>query len=394
MARPRLQPGEWGTIGYSWTGDRVRAYALYRFADGTTSKRERWGDSEIEAERELVKYFRSLARADDQLDRTSCVQDVAAAWIAEIKRTEKATTSIRYETCLKCQVLPALGALRLDECRPKRIQALLNDMRDAGYSASTRRTTRTVVRAVLHYAKMHELVDANAASELDRIKDTTRRRVRGFDAAGLREFLAKVDADRYMKRSYLPDLLRFLFGTACRLGEVLAVRWRDVNLSDEPVKVFDDVFGEQVIPPRAIWINGNIVNVRGKVLRHDGKTGASEGSIGLPGFLHTLLQFRMPDDVRPEDPVFPNSRGGWSDPNSVWRSVRRLRERIGYPDFVLHWGRKTVATALYQSGQSTGAVADQLRQASIATTEKHYLMRGLANPEAAAIIDGLLAPTT
>jgi integrase len=87
------------------------------------------------------------------------------------------------------------------------------------------------------------------------------------------------------------------------------------------------------------------------------------------------------------EPVFPSGTLGWRHPSNVQRSVRRLRVRIGYPDFKTHVGRKTVAPVLAEAGQSSRQIADQLRQSSIQTTEKHYIERGILNPGAAKLID-------
>ncbi|WP_093278773.1 hypothetical protein [Saccharopolyspora shandongensis] len=72
----------------------------------------------------------------------------------------------------------------------------------------------------------------------------------------------------YYSGSDLPDLVRFLLGTGCCIGEAVAVRWKDVNLTDKPV-----VVDGTEIPPRSVWINGNIVSVKSKgLVRHGGKT--------------------------------------------------------------------------------------------------------------------------
>lgn len=69
------------------------------------------------------------------------------------------------------------------------------------------------------------------------------------------------------------------------------------------------------------------------------------------------------------EPVLPSGALGWRHPSNVQRSVRRLRKRIGYPNFVTHVGRKTVATVLAEAGHDTRKIADQLRHSSVRTTE-------------------------
>jgi integrase len=46
----------------------------------------------------------------------------------------------------------------------------------------------------------------------------------------VRRWLAVLDANEYARHKDLPDLVRFLLGTGCRLGEALGVHWEDVDL--------------------------------------------------------------------------------------------------------------------------------------------------------------------
>jgi integrase-like protein len=112
MARPRLEIGTWGKIGFVHQNGIVRAYANYRFNDGTIAKRERSGKDEDEAARNLVKYLRSLNGVDD-LTRTATVQQLADQWIAQLHEQEKVTTYKRYASCARNHVLPAIGGLRI-----------------------------------------------------------------------------------------------------------------------------------------------------------------------------------------------------------------------------------------------------------------------------------------
>ncbi|WP_341770973.1 tyrosine-type recombinase/integrase [Actinocrispum wychmicini] len=113
----------------------------------------------------------------------------------------------------------------------------------------------------------------------------------------------------------------------------------------------------------------------------------------LPEFLRTLLRVRCPVSATTgagaAEPVFPSGTLSWRHPSNVQRSIRRLRERIKYPTFVTHVGRKTVATALDQAGHTARQVADQLGHSNSRTTEKHHIEQGLGNPAAAADIDAL-----
>jgi integrase len=190
------------------------------------------------------------------------------------------------------------------------------------------------------------------------------------------------DADKRAVRTDLPDLIRFVFGTGLRFGEAIAVRWQDLNLTDRPI-----IVDNQEIPPRSLWVNGNIVAISGQgLVRHEGKTPKSNRILGIPDYLLTLLLVRRPADAIDEDPVFPSGVLGWRAPSGVQRAVRAMRARIGYPEFTLHVGRRRVATALDRARQSARQIADQLGHANPSMTQNVYMGRAMANPDAARLL--------
>ncbi|MGI8311965.1 tyrosine-type recombinase/integrase [Saccharopolyspora hattusasensis] len=221
-------------------------------------------------------------------------------------------------------------------------------------------------------------------------------------------------------RSYngsdLPDLVRFLLGTGCRIGEAVAVWWQDVNLTDKPV-----VVDGTDVPPRSVWINGNIVNVKGKgLVRHGGKTENAVRMVALPEFVVTMLTVRWlivwsaaqaeqlhvsprrtlaqsDKQGRPargaesalqterggllmasrlEEPVFPSRTLGWKTPNNVRRGWRVIREEIGLGWVTPHVFRRTAATLLDDAKLTARQIADVLGHSRPSMTEDHYLGRG------------------
>lgn len=396
MGRPPLPIGSHGKI---WTRretpDGVKpekwvAGCLFRDADGQTRPVKRWAATEAKAKASLREALRErVGTGTATLSGGSRFEDAAAIWLDQIKLRRRVTTYDTYRSYLNSLVLPAVGKLLLRECTASRLQDFLDSLERQGVAANTRRSVRKVLRGTMQVAVRKEVLAHNPARELDAIEGAAARPT-AYDAAELREFLTAMDADKVAVRTGLDNLIRFLFATGCRIGEALAIRWCDVNLGDQPQRVVDAAAGQQVIPPRSLWINGNIVPARGEgVRRHSGKTFAANRVLAMPEFLHTMLLVLRPITAADTDPVFPSASGGWRHPSTVQKSVRRLRERIGRPEFTTHVGRKTVASALDGDRQTARQIADQLGQANVAVTQNVYLRRGVLNPQAAAAIDQL-----
>ncbi len=353
----------------------------YRGHDGHTRQVERVGNNETKARRSLRGALVKQAGQQTALGAGSRFKDAAALYLEQIQIRRCGTTYDRYKGRLDKHVLPSIGQLLLRECTVSKLENFMLDLERKNVAANTRRGIRTVLSGVMQYAVRHEIVDHNPVRDLSDIEGTAKKPV-AMTAEQLSDFLAKLDADKVAVSADLPDYIRFLFGTGVRFGEALAVRWRDLNLTDQPITVD----GEQV-PPRSLWINGNIVAVSGKgLVRHDGKTFKANRVIGLPDYLYTLLLVRKPLDAHENEPVFPSGTLGWRHPSNMQRSVRRMRERIKYPDFTTHVGRKMVATILDMSGQTAREIADQLGHANPAMTQNVYMGRGVRNPAAAAAL--------
>ncbi|WP_216207030.1 site-specific integrase [Amycolatopsis aidingensis] len=249
-----------------------------------------------------------------------------------------------------------------------------------------------MLSGILQLAVRRQALDHNPVRNIEPIEGGNTRPKLTFTATDLSDFLTRLDADPGARRADLPDLVRFLFGTGVRISEALALRWCDLNLTT--ITVTRD---GQAIPPWSVWISAHLVVVTGRgILRRPGqanRTKKSDRILGLPSYLTTVLLARHPADARPDDPVFPSATLGWRHPCNVQRSVRRLRERAGYPTFTTHVGRRTVATVLDHAGQTARQIADQLGHAKVSTTQNDYLGRHLANPLAPALLDHPTAPT-
>jgi integrase len=365
---------------------RWRAFTQYRGLDGNTRQIERSGPTETKATRRLLDALSEhpTQSTNSSLTLSSRFSEAAAIWLEKIHRRRRGTTYDRYRSRLKEHILPAIGALQLGECTVGRLEDFIDELEvSKQLASSTLRGIRTVLSGVLQVAVRRGVFRHNPVLDMETIEDNGKKRRKiTFTDAELMDFLRKIDADKRAVRADLPDLIRFVFGTGLRFGEAIAVRWRDVNLTDRPI-----IVDNQEIAPRSLWVNGNIVAISGQgLVRHEGKTPKSNRVLGVPDYLLTLLLVRRPADAIDDVPVFPSGVLGWRAPSGVQRAVRAMRARIGYPEFTLHVGRRRVATALDRARQSARQIADQLGHANPSMTQNVYMGRAMANPDAARLL--------
>lgn len=378
--------------------DMWKAACQYRDDDGVVRRLQQSDSTESGARQRLREYLAARTTTGQRLTDRPRVNEAAALYLDHARRKRAGTTYDRYRGIVDNHILPRMGELHIRECTPGRINGILQAIEREGAAPNTLRGIRACISGIMQVAIDRDIITVNPVKSVRNIEGGTVRAAEAFDdALQLVDFLHKVDNDKWAGRADLPDLLRFLFGTGCRIGEALALRWGDCNLTDQPVTVRNPEGERAKLPPHSVWINGNIVRVTSRgLIRHGGKTASSKGVVGLPDFLHAILMQRVPTMVAAgagvDQSVFPSQVMGWRAPSNVQRSIWRLRKRIGYPEFTTHVARKTVATLLAEAGQTSREIADALRQSSIQVTEQHYIKRGLANPGAAKAIDAAHRP--
>ena len=206
-------------------------------------------------------------------------REAADIWMVKIRARRADSTADTYDHCLRKQVLPQLGELRLYECDVAQLDAFFTRLERAQrpvehpdgsvgerpmYAANTRRQIRAIVSGVLQQAVLHKAIATSPVRELERIESPKGHRTappRGLTPEERRRLLAFVDTDKAAIRADLPDLLRFALGSGLRIGEICAVRWMDLDLDGIPVVSEHDM---RLVP--VVVVRQNVYPVKGKGL--------------------------------------------------------------------------------------------------------------------------------
>lgn len=390
------------------TPEKWRARCRWRGKDGKTVPIERWGPTEKAAGKKLDQFIRELSGNNNlaggksvKVTHATRLEVVGEIYLNSVLKKRKGTTYDTQRSWWTGTIKPAIGELRLRECTVGRLQEFFDDL-----AAETRLSTgkrlapgslrniRKVVSGALKVAVKEGVFTHNPVRELDPIEGGTRKPPIAYDQERSLAFIAAIEADRIAVQTGLTRLLKFIFKTACRIGEACAVTWRYVNLTDEPVRMVHPEHGEKVVPPWHVWITGNVVRVTGKgLLLHTGKTEDSVNVVELPISLRAELLADRPENYDPDAPVFPARTGGYREPHAAQRSIRALRKRItGFDDLISHIGRKTYATALDTGGQTARQATTALRKKSVSDTMQSYYGLGHTNPKVAELIEKHFSP--
>lgn len=359
--------------------------AVSQRADGLWEARFSYEDAETGKVKRLSSYGKTQKEARDKMrekrDRVAAGQpakdakvllgDFVTTWLATTLRASdrKESTKATYGFLARGHLAEgAIGLVSLDRLKATDVEALILNMRDAGLSSSTIRQTFTVLRAVLDAAVRDGLVARNVAALVKR-PGVTRTEARALTSAEIGQLFAELEGSRY------DSVMRLLVRTGLRRGEGLALRWQDVDLFE------------------------NVLRVRGTLaLGADGslgitepKTNSSRRSVKMAGGLVELLRARkveqeaeklhakdLPGEWNALGLVFTTERGTPLDPRNALRALSTAGARAGLGVVGVHTLRHTAASLMLAAKVPLKEVSVMLGHSSIAITGDIY---GHVTPE-------------
>ena len=159
------------------------------------------------------------------------LRDWLGRWLEDYKKPSlRPVSDDSYEMLARQHLKPALGHISLKDLRPDQVQRLDNDKREAGLSVRTIRYIHTVLHGALKQALKNQLVVRNVSESTTLLTGKTRT-MRPLTLEQVNQLLTTIKGDRLFAAILLEK------GTGLRRGELLGLRWQDVDLDAEVVHI-------------------------------------------------------------------------------------------------------------------------------------------------------------
>jgi integrase len=273
--------------------------------------------------------------------------------------TIRATTQKGYEEWIYVHAILALGQIPLNKLTQADCQKFLNEMkangrkihRDTKGPGMSERSVRScyhVVRMSLERAIKDGLIKKNPILGC-KLPPPGQKEMKVLSGEEIQRFLLQA------KEEGMYELFLLELTTGLRRGEILALRWEDLN----------EKTGE-------LQINKQVYPVGGKLIISEPKTKAAFRTIILPpAMVELLLAYRkgifsdlmFPSRIKPEQPI---------DPGYVRKRLQIILERAGCKRIRFHDLRHTFATISLEHGMDIKTLSAIIGHISSRTTLNIY----------------------
>jgi integrase len=254
-------------------------------------------------------------------------------WLANVvKPTRRPATYSLYEMTVRLYLKPGLGHHRLRRLSVAHVQQFLNGKLAEGHSNRNVHLMRQILSAALTRAIREELTGRNVA-RMAELPGWEPAEVRPWSADEALAFLQAAKPDRL----YPAFVLLLLYGM--RRGEVLGLRWQDVDLDDGVFR-----------------IRQQLQRVSGSLQAGPVKTRAGNRDLPIPGLARAALLSRQEQQVadrlafgrawQDTGLVFTTRSGLPIEPRNLVRSFRRICDHNKLRMIKVHHLRHTTASLL------------------------------------------------
>jgi len=356
--------------------------------DANGKRRQKWVSvkgNRREAERKLTEVLRELDTGTYVEPSKLTVREYLDLWLNDhAKGQVGAKTFERYKQLIERHVVPTLGSYKLPELKPLHLQALYGKALESGRSdgkgglaPQTVVHIHRVLRTALKKAVKWQLLARNPADAVDPPR-ADKPEMKALDAEDTAKLLTAAS------RSTLKGPILVAVTTGVRRGELLALRWSDVELDRA-----------ELVIRRALQETNDGLSFK------EPKTARGRRLIALPGLTVQFMRQHKADQAKQRlrlgplyqdhGLIFPRPDGTPWPPDAFSTAFAALIRRSDLPHIRFHDLRHSHASQLLKQGVHPKVVSERLGHSTIAITLDTYshVLPGL-QAIAASEIDQLL----
>lgn len=343
-------------------GRYQRQVSVGKNADGSLIRRTVYAKTQKELDEKVTFAKQGIECNGYVLSTTTTYGDLAALWMRSYGAMQSEKWRYRQKSLIDRHLLQKLGAIKVIDLKQFHLQVLINEKAAEGLSTATMKQIKQTATRIMEVAFEADMIRRNVFEKVKvPKKDPVERQ------ALTEEQIKMVNETWETHFMGYPAMIMLYCGL--RKGELLALRWRDVDLDND-----------------IITVNKSITIITNQPIVKLPKSKAGIRQIPIPTILHNvLIQVKGADN----EIVCPSCDGqvmSNSAYSSAWHSYmnhlnlfyggtnasRTQEKKTVIQPFTAHMLRHTYATLLYDAGVDIKTAQRYLGHADVELTLSIY----------------------
>lgn len=323
----------------------------------------RYGAVYARSYREVKK---KLEEAKDEIKKrqlpaakTGKLADIGSRWLSEAALSLKESSVNKYEDILRCYILPEFGERELSEITNQQLMNFANDLllsggtRGQGLAPSTVAEILSAMNGIRIYAMKKDYAVAFSTDCVSLKKRQGDIRVFSLEEEGQLISYLQENLD-------LPALgVMLCLFTGIRLGELCAMKWDDINISEKKMSVSRTMQR----------LRSNTAGHKTEVKILKPKSMTSVRTIPLPDIIMEFLEAAY----IPGAFLLTGEDNRFVEPRTMQNYFKRIIAACGIESANFHATRHTFATRCIELGFDVKSLSEILGHASVTITMNRYV---------------------
>ena len=338
------------------------------------------GKTQAEVKEKLAKALAENQKLDFSKRGKYNIAQWMDEWFENVCKIKVRPSSHQtYRGYIDRHIAPNIGRIPLEKLSAMDVQKLYRKLltggrvaraesrnQPKGLSAKTVRNINQVISSAMNFAVAQRILAQNPCKAVA-LPKLEHKEMQTIPAAQLVAFLDEA------KVSGVYELYYIELATGLRRGELLGLKWEDIDLTAGVIRV-----------------RRQVSRIDGKIVEAPLKTKNAYRTVTIsPQAVEVLNAQKAKTN---DEYVFPSPSGGPISPDSVNNMLKRVLKRAGIPRVRFHDLRHTFATLALQNGVDIKTVSGMLGHFSAGFTLDTYAhVTTAAQKEAARMMESVLA---
>ncbi len=310
--------------------------------DETKTKLKRGFRTKKEAQ-EWEREFLQVQQADMDMEFSKFVDVYFTDKAPRLKERTIETKRIMLDT----RIIPYFGKLRMNAIKPADIMKWQNDMMDQGYKPTYLRMLQNQVTAVFNHAERFYGLKDNPCKKIDKMGKANARELNFWTKEEYDRFIQNFDEKEEMYRL----MYQMLFWLGCRVGELLAICYGDINFKEKTVSITKTYYRRN----KTDYITAP-------------KTESSNRIVTMPNFLVEELKVYTDKmyELKAEERIFMVTD------RAVQKKMKQKADKLNLKHIRVHDLRHSHIAFLIEKGTQSLIISKRVGHDSVTTTMNIY----------------------